>query len=119
MKKVGRNDPCPCGSGKKFKKCCENKMIGKKFMATKIDSQKTEDMKNNSSNISSFFKHKITQITPTKQAKDIKASINKEEFKQKAEPVDLVEEALKERLGEEFIKEIEKENEKDIEENKE
>lgn len=22
--KVGRNDPCPCGSGKKFKKCCIN-----------------------------------------------------------------------------------------------
>lgn len=21
-KKVGRNDPCPCGSGKKFKQCC-------------------------------------------------------------------------------------------------
>jgi hypothetical protein len=21
-RKVGRNDPCPCGSGKKFKKCC-------------------------------------------------------------------------------------------------
>ncbi|RMD58883.1 preprotein translocase subunit SecA [Candidatus Parcubacteria bacterium] len=21
-KKIGRNDPCPCGSGKKFKKCC-------------------------------------------------------------------------------------------------
>jgi hypothetical protein len=20
--KVGRNDPCPCGSGKKFKACC-------------------------------------------------------------------------------------------------
>ena len=20
--KVGRNDPCPCGSGKKYKKCC-------------------------------------------------------------------------------------------------
>jgi len=20
--KVGVNDPCPCGSGKKFKKCC-------------------------------------------------------------------------------------------------
>jgi uncharacterized protein YecA (UPF0149 family) len=19
---VGRNDPCPCGSGKKFKRCC-------------------------------------------------------------------------------------------------
>ena len=22
MRSVGRNDPCPCGSGKKFKKCC-------------------------------------------------------------------------------------------------
>jgi uncharacterized protein len=22
--KVGRNDPCPCGSGKKFKQCCGN-----------------------------------------------------------------------------------------------
>ncbi len=22
--KAGRNDPCPCGSGKKFKKCCLN-----------------------------------------------------------------------------------------------
>jgi uncharacterized coiled-coil protein SlyX len=22
VKKIGRNDPCPCGSGKKFKKCC-------------------------------------------------------------------------------------------------
>jgi uncharacterized protein len=23
---VGRNDPCPCGSGKKFKKCCLDKV---------------------------------------------------------------------------------------------
>jgi uncharacterized protein YecA (UPF0149 family) len=23
--KVGRNNPCPCGSGKKYKKCCWNK----------------------------------------------------------------------------------------------
>jgi len=23
-RKAGRNDPCPCGSGKKFKKCCES-----------------------------------------------------------------------------------------------
>ena len=22
-KEVGRNDPCPCGSGKKYKKCCK------------------------------------------------------------------------------------------------
>lgn len=23
-KKIGRNDPCPCGSGKKYKNCCLN-----------------------------------------------------------------------------------------------
>jgi hypothetical protein len=29
MAKVGRNAPCPCGSGRKFKKCCrEEKHIG-------------------------------------------------------------------------------------------
>jgi hypothetical protein len=25
FKGLGRNDPCPCGSGKKFKKCCLDK----------------------------------------------------------------------------------------------
>ena len=24
---VGRNDPCPCGSGKKYKKCCGRNMV--------------------------------------------------------------------------------------------
>lgn len=27
--KTGRNDPCPCGSGKKYKKCCLDKEIAK------------------------------------------------------------------------------------------
>ena len=31
-KKVGRNDPCPCGSGKKYKKCCYLKGI--KYVAS-------------------------------------------------------------------------------------
>ena len=22
--KIGRNEPCPCGSGKKYKKCCKD-----------------------------------------------------------------------------------------------
>ncbi len=26
--KIGRNDPCPCGSGKKYKSCCLRKMAG-------------------------------------------------------------------------------------------
>ena len=25
MSKINRNDPCPCGSGKKYKQCCMNK----------------------------------------------------------------------------------------------
>lgn len=25
MRKIGRNEPCPCGSGKKYKKCCIDK----------------------------------------------------------------------------------------------
>jgi tetratricopeptide (TPR) repeat protein len=25
MTKTGRNDPCPCGSGKKYKRCCQEK----------------------------------------------------------------------------------------------
>jgi methionyl aminopeptidase len=31
--KVGRNDPCPCGSGKKYKKCC----MGKEDLAKNTD----------------------------------------------------------------------------------
>jgi chromosome segregation ATPase len=26
MSKVGRNEPCPCGSGKKFKRCCSERV---------------------------------------------------------------------------------------------
>lgn len=47
MTRVGRNDPCPCGSGKKYKKCCESKSYlqrktlsvvpqGKNPLATKV-----------------------------------------------------------------------------------
>lgn len=25
MAKIGRNSPCPCGSGKKYKRCCQQK----------------------------------------------------------------------------------------------
>lgn len=26
--RIGRNDYCPCGSGKKYKKCCEGRTAG-------------------------------------------------------------------------------------------
>ncbi len=28
-KETGRNDPCPCGSGKKYKKCCGKPGMGR------------------------------------------------------------------------------------------
>ncbi|HLQ73621.1 MAG TPA: SEC-C metal-binding domain-containing protein [Bacillota bacterium] len=34
---VGRNDPCPCGSGKKYKKCCLNKKEEKQTEVSKKD----------------------------------------------------------------------------------
>jgi hypothetical protein len=33
--KIGRNDPCTCGSGKKYKQCCERKAIEKSNAFTK------------------------------------------------------------------------------------
>ncbi len=39
-KKVGRNDPCPCGSGKKYKKCCLNKPQASEDM---IESEQERD----------------------------------------------------------------------------
>jgi len=38
MSKISRNDPCPCGSGKKYKKCCallEQERQKKKRMGSK------------------------------------------------------------------------------------
>lgn len=40
MKKTGRNAPCPCGSGKKYKKCCLNATMpstGGTFIYTDLD----------------------------------------------------------------------------------
>ncbi|PID07044.1 MULTISPECIES: YecA family protein [unclassified Sporosarcina] len=37
---VGRNDPCPCGSGKKYKKCCERKD------AVTVEDLLTDEMEN-------------------------------------------------------------------------
>ncbi|NSW90951.1 MAG: DUF1841 family protein [Firmicutes bacterium] len=39
VEKVGRNDPCPCGSGKKFKHCCINKFRYAWSMQSRINSQ--------------------------------------------------------------------------------
>lgn len=43
--KPGRNDPCPCGSGKKFKSCCINTKTGgfkRKLTATWVNKPSAE-----------------------------------------------------------------------------
>ncbi|MEA1910584.1 MAG: SEC-C metal-binding domain-containing protein [Spirochaetota bacterium] len=49
---VGRNDPCPCGSGKKYKKCC----LGKE--KTLMESQGTPNM---ATDIINQFKDKLDE----------------------------------------------------------
>ena len=75
-KKVGRNEPCPCGSGKKFKKCCERKMIGKKFMAHKIEGSSLASKVSNigkTGGFSSFFQKRVVQnISSKPSSKEIK-----------------------------------------------
>ncbi len=34
MKKIGRNTPCPCGSGKKYKRCCLSGKKSKKSLSS-------------------------------------------------------------------------------------
>lgn len=65
MKKTGRNDPCVCGSGKKFKKCCESKMIGGRFMATKVDTASAAQIKK-TMNMTSLFNSRLAE-TPKKR----------------------------------------------------
>ncbi len=57
MKKPGRNDPCPCGSGKKYKKCCEEKAKHKKFHAEMISSSELTSAQptQHTSKVSSMF----------------------------------------------------------------
>src|SRR6478736_3196263 len=58
---VGRNDPCHCGSGKKYKKCCEEKdalatraVLDKQWTeAEKVAAKKAEQEKASASQASS------------------------------------------------------------------
>ncbi len=76
MNKVERNDPCPCGSGKKFKKCCGLKGINKKIQATILPASSAIGVQRLSN---AFFK----QVAPSESSLankkiDVNASKTKE-----------------------------------------
>lgn len=54
MEKVGRNDPCPCGSGKKFKKCCEAKASKRSLGSAQVITGVNK--------MSSFFQRHVTPV---------------------------------------------------------
>lgn len=127
MKKTGRNDPCPCGSGKKFKKCCERKMLGKRFMIKKLDSSPLANrVSSTQTKLSNFFQNKIKTVesNPPSTATGKKlsnVSVNPPK-KEQAPQVPIVEASQKEPVIEEKKEEIEKEEvleETKIEEKKE
>jgi hypothetical protein len=44
--KIGRNDPCPCGSGKKYKKCCHGLSYREIAMKLNFDHPKRKEITN-------------------------------------------------------------------------
>lgn len=65
MNKTGRNDPCPCGSGKKFKKCCENKAAAKALSPERVSLKQPPT---SSGKVSSLFQ-KARNVTPSENKK--------------------------------------------------
>lgn len=41
--KISRNDPCPCGSGKKFKKCCHAKALEEKKFSVVFQQKRSRE----------------------------------------------------------------------------
>lgn len=59
--KIGRNDPCPCGSGKKYKKCCLNKEKSIFFIGDYIFYSEIEPLyKNLEFEINTFLEFEIS-----------------------------------------------------------
>lgn len=70
MQNVGRNDPCPCGSGKKYKKCCEAKTKHKKINAQLLSgSQANPNLAGRVQKISSLLQRPPAPSAPSEETK--------------------------------------------------
>ena len=83
MSKVGRNDPCPCGSGKKYKKCCEKKANVPFF-------QKKEIKHIQAKGVSSVFQNalssqKAEEPKSVKETEQVKEAAEKDQAEDKKE----------------------------------
>ena len=64
--KVGRNDPCPCGSGKKFKKCCIDKaqeiLPYQKFITQSLEDYPKRKENDSQKDLYDFYKKEYIEI---------------------------------------------------------
>lgn len=64
--RIGRNDPCPCGSGSKMKKCCLNPSRAE-----------TQVRGESSPLVGSFWSYAITLVSAKQLIRDLPSCLNK------------------------------------------
>lgn len=65
MSKIKRNDPCPCGSGKKYKKCCMNKNV-EGLGSVSLH----EELNNHYSHLMAYVNRNYPNLAPLEQKRD-------------------------------------------------
>ena len=61
--KIGRNDPCPCGSGQKHKKCCGSPLRDARWKSTFVVEQLRQDGPEIAASFDKAFGEEILQIS--------------------------------------------------------
>ena len=97
-KKVGRNSPCPCGSGKKFKNCCMNAVSApmslkeeykKKFDITLKEPHEIEGIRASGRLLLEIMDKVENLIEPGIKTEDINTLVHEETLKAGAVPAPL------------------------------
>jgi hypothetical protein len=81
VERVGRNDPCPCGSGKKYKKCCHDKDQKRLHQSSEIAGVTQEELRAspepylNERRIEEMRAHELAKLDPLKIPKELQALV--------------------------------------------
>ena len=95
--KIGQNDPCPCGSGKKYKNCCRNKKIEvsikeeykRRYDITLKDPVQIQGIRKSGELLISILNSVETMIKPGLKTDDINTFVHEETIKAGAVPAPL------------------------------
>lgn len=86
MKKSSRNDLCPCGSGKKFKKCCASSIHKNSFQAKRITTLNTSQMQKTLGLTSIFHNRLVFPVLKQKMDESVaEASLENTDLEKKPE----------------------------------